>query len=80
MYCITYRWPRDFSILELNCSLRNCIRKPVLSQSGHDDNVFLNSLAQQAIQEEIARLNIMPENVCSYQKGNGCDAQFKMVL
>jgi hypothetical protein len=39
---------------------------------GHDDNVFLNGLAQQAIQKEIARLGIMPETLCSYQKGKGC--------
>jgi hypothetical protein len=39
---------------------------------GHDDNVFLNGLAQQAIQKEIARLNILPPNIVSYQKGKGC--------
>jgi hypothetical protein len=40
---------------------------------GHDDNVFLNGIAQQAIQKEIARTKILPENVCSYQKGKGCN-------
>ena len=58
------------------CSLRICIGKPCGGVRpltvGHDDNVFLNGLAQQAIQKEIARLNLMPENVCSYQKGKGC--------
>ena len=58
------------------CSLRICIGKPCGGVRpltvGHDDNVFLNGLAQQAIQKEIARLKIIPENVCSYQKGKGC--------
>jgi len=39
---------------------------------GHDDNVFLNGLAQQAIQKEIVRLKILPEYLCSYQRGKGC--------
>ncbi len=39
---------------------------------GHDDYVFLNGIAQQAIQKEIARLKLLPENLCSYQKGKGC--------
>jgi len=57
------------------CSLRICIGKPCggvrpLTVS-HDDNIFLNGLAQQAIQQEIAWLNILPENLCSYQKGKG---------
>jgi hypothetical protein len=38
----------------------------------HDDNVFLNGLAQQEIQQEIAWLKILPEKLCSYQKGKGC--------
>ena len=58
------------------CSLRICIGKPCGGVRpltvGHDDNVFLNGLAQQAIQQEIARLKIIPENICSYQKGKGC--------
>ena len=57
-------------------SLRICIGKPCGGirplTVGHDDNVFLNGIAQQAIQQEIARLNVLPENVCSYQKGKGC--------
>jgi hypothetical protein len=39
---------------------------------GHNDNVFLNGLAQQAIQKEIARTNLLPDNLYSYQKGKGC--------
>jgi hypothetical protein len=58
------------------CSLRICIGKPCVGVRpvtvGHDDNVFLNGLAQQAIQTEIARLKVLPENVYSYQKGKGC--------
>jgi hypothetical protein len=57
-------------------SLRICIGKPCGGVRpltvGHDDNVFLNGLAQQALQAEIARLDILPENICSYQKGKGC--------
>jgi hypothetical protein len=53
------------------CSLHICIGKPCGGVRpltvGHDDNVFLNGLAQQAIQKEIARLGIMPETLCSYQ-------------
>jgi len=62
--------------LGTECSLRICIAKlsggvrPITV--GHDDNVFLNGLAQQAIQKEIARLKILPENLCSYQTGIGC--------
>jgi hypothetical protein len=57
-------------------SLPICIRKPCggirpLTVS-HDNNVFLNGLAKQAIQREIARLKILPENLCLYQKGKGC--------
>jgi len=29
-------------------------------------------MAQQAIQKEIARIKLLPENLCSYQKGKGC--------
>jgi hypothetical protein len=39
---------------------------------GHDDNVFLNGLAQQAIQKEISRMNVLPPNIVSFQKGKGC--------
>ena len=39
---------------------------------GHDDNVFLNGFAQQALQKEIARLQLLPETLCSYQRGKGC--------
>jgi len=57
-------------------SLRICIGKPCGGTRpltvGHDDNVFLNGFAQQALQTEIARLKILPENLCSYQKGRGC--------
>jgi hypothetical protein len=57
-------------------SLRICIGKPCgivwPLRVGHDDNIFLNGLAQQAIQKEIARLNVLLENICSYQKGKGC--------
>jgi len=34
--------------------------------------VFLNKLAQQAIQNEIARIKLLPKNLCSYQKKKGC--------
>jgi hypothetical protein len=55
-------------------SLRICIGKPCGGirpiTVGHDDNVFLNSIAQQAIQKEIARLKLLPENLCSYQSGD----------
>lgn len=58
------------------CSLRICIGKPCGGVRpltvGHDDNVFLNGIAQQAIQKEIARIGMMPETLCSYQKGKGC--------
>jgi len=57
-------------------SLRICIGKPCGGVRpltvGHDDNVFLNALAQQAIQQELARHKILPDNLCSYQKGKGC--------
>jgi hypothetical protein len=47
------------------CSLCICIGKPCGGVRpltvGHDDNIFLNGLAQQAIQQEIARLNILPD-------------------
>jgi hypothetical protein len=29
----------------------------------------LTGLAQQAIQQEIAKTKVLPENLCSYQKG-----------
>jgi hypothetical protein len=29
-------------------------------------------MAQQAIQKEIARIKLLPENLCSYLKGKGC--------
>jgi hypothetical protein len=58
------------------CSLRICIGKPCGGVRpltvGHDDNVFLNGLAQQAIQKEIARTGLLPATLCSYQKGKGC--------
>jgi len=59
------------------CCLRICIGKPCGGvwplTVGHDDNVFLNGPAQQAIQQETARLDILPENILySYQKGKGC--------
>jgi hypothetical protein len=58
------------------CSLRICIGKPCGGVRplivGHDNNAFLNGPAQQAIQKEIARLKVLPENVYSYQKGKGC--------
>jgi len=58
------------------CSLRICIGKPCGGVRpltvGHDDNVFLNGIAQQAIQKEIARNRVLPETVFSYQKGKGC--------
>ena len=62
--------------LRTECSLRICIGKPCGEVRplavGHDDNVYLNGFAQQAIQKEIARLQILPENLCSHQKGKGC--------
>jgi hypothetical protein len=57
-------------------SLRICIGKPCGGirpiMVGHDDNAFLNSIAQQATQKEIARLELLPENLCSYQKSKRC--------
>jgi len=62
--------------LGMESSLRICIGKPCGRvcpfRVGHVDNVFLNGLAQQAIQQEIAHLNILPGTLCSYQKGKGC--------
>jgi hypothetical protein len=62
--------------LGTECSLCICIAKPCGGVCpltvGHDDNVFLNGLAQQAIQKEIAHLKVLPEKLCSYQKGKGC--------
>lgn len=59
------------------CSLRICIGKPCGGVRpltvGHDDNVYLNGFAQQAIQKGIAYLQILPENLCSYQRGKGCN-------
>jgi hypothetical protein len=34
--------------------------------------VFLNGIAQQALQREIAKAKILPENIYSYQKRKGC--------
>jgi hypothetical protein len=52
-------------------SLRICVGKPCGGVRpltvGHADNVFLNGLAQQAIQQEIARNKLLPDNICSYQ-------------
>ena len=57
-------------------SLRICVGKPCGGVRpltvGHADNVFLNGLAQQAIQQEIARNKLLPDNICSYQRGKGC--------
>jgi hypothetical protein len=57
-------------------SLRRCIGKPCGGVRplivGHDNNVFSNGLAQQAIQKEIAHIKLLPENLCSYQRGKGC--------
>jgi hypothetical protein len=57
-------------------SLRICIGKPCGGvrplTMGHNDNVFLNGIAQQALQREIAKAKILPENIYSYQKGKGC--------
>jgi hypothetical protein len=62
--------------LGTKCSLQICIANPCGGIQpltvGHGDNVFLNGLAQQALQKEIARLKILPENLCSYQNGKGC--------
>jgi hypothetical protein len=38
---------------------------------GHDDNVFLHGLAQQAIQKEIAKLNVLLENIMLISKRQG---------
>jgi len=58
-------------------SLRICIGKPCGGirplTVGHDDNVYLNGLAQQAIQQELARNKVLPESLHSYQKGKGCN-------
>jgi len=60
----------------MESSLRICIGKPCGGVRpltvGHDDNVFLNGIAQQALQKEIARAKVLPENIYSYQKGKGC--------
>ena len=62
--------------LRTETSLRICIGKPCGGVRpltvGHDDNVFLNGLAQQAIQKEMAKAAILPESLNSYQKGKGC--------
>jgi hypothetical protein len=34
--------------------------------------MFLNGFAQQALQKEITGLQMLPENLCSYQRGKGC--------
>jgi len=62
-------------------SLHICVGKPCGGVRpltvGHDDNVFLNGLAQQAIQQEIARNKLLPDNICSYQRGKSCaDARY----
>jgi len=51
--------------------LRICIGKPCggVRPLTVGDNVFLNGIAQQAIQQEIARLNKLPQSIFSYQKG-----------
>jgi len=77
-YIIKCKLPMALHLLDLGTesSLRICIGKPCGGicplTVGHDDNVFLNGLAQQAIQKEIARLKILPEYLCSYQRGKGC--------
>jgi len=54
-------------------SLRICIGKSCGGVRpltvGHDDNVFLNGLAQQALQIQIANIKLLTDNICSYQKG-----------
>ena len=78
VYLIKCKLQMALRLLDLGteCSLRICIGKPCGGVRpltvGHDDNVFLNGLAQQAIQKEIARIGLLPETVCSYQKGKGC--------
>jgi len=61
---------------DTECSLQICIGKPCGGVQpltvGHDDNVFLNGIAQQAIQQEISKAKILPDNVYSYKKGKGC--------
>ena len=57
-------------------SLRICIPKPCggvrpLTVS-HDDNVYLNGFAQRALQHLLSQHNVLPPNLCSYQKGKGC--------
>ena len=62
--------------LGTECSLRICIGKPCGGVRpltvGHDDNVYLKGFVQQALQKEIARLQILPDNICSYQWGKDC--------
>jgi len=78
VYIIKCKIQMALRLLDLNTenSLRICIGKPCGGVRpltvGHDDNVFLNGLAQQAIQKEIAKLKLLPENVFSYQRGKGC--------
>jgi len=77
-YFLKYKLQLALRLLDMGteCSLRICIAKPCGGVRpltvGHDDNVFLNGLAQQADQREIARLKVLPPNLCSYQKGKGC--------
>ena len=78
-YLIKCKIQMALRLLDLGteCSLRICIGKPCggvrpLTVS-HDDNVYLNGFAQQVLQKEIARLQILPENLCSYQRGKGCN-------
>jgi len=63
--------------LGTECSLRICIGKPCGGirplTIGNDDNVYLNGLTQQAIQKEIAKLKVLPDNLCFYQRWKGCN-------
>jgi hypothetical protein len=86
-YILKFKLQMTLRLLDTGteCSLRIFIGKPCGGVRpltvGHDDNVFLNGLAQQAIQEEISRLNVLPPNIVSYQKGKGCaDATIILVV
>jgi hypothetical protein len=78
VYTLKWKLQMALQLLDVGTenSLRICIGKPCGGVRpltvGHDDNVFLNGLAQQAIQKEIARLKLLPDNVCSHQHGKGC--------
>jgi hypothetical protein len=78
-YIIKCKLQMSLRLLDMGTenSLRICIEKPCGGirplTVGHDDNVYLNGLEQQAIQQEMARNKVLPESLHSYQKRKGCN-------